>query len=665
MLWLERKALVLAALPAAVYFALTALFGVNVIVWDEWSVIPYLVRFQTGTLTVGDLWLDGNMHRRLFPNLISLFFATQTHLDTKLEMFFSDFLVVVAFVGVYVAVSQAVRRTWTFPFFAGCILFSLAQHENATWGFNIAWDLVLACACVSIAVLRNAALGRSRVAFAMLAATVGAYSSFQGLLIWPAVLIASIVARESRRFLFVWTGAAVVVYAVYFFHIHLEWATPTHTPLLDSVRNPLGMIAFALAMLGTVGGTFATMPNDVPTLSNPLWAAFVLLVGLVFLAFVVSAFARVREISLQDRSTAIYLMTFGLLFVATTTVGRVGAGFDGAATSRYVTYTLLALVGVLIVFTSDSTRHRMRLRAFLMFVALISCTAAFSGIVSGVSIASQRTQALALLPEYETTDAASLRKFVGWDPRALQSFVPIAWKQRLGSFYTDAGREYSGPVPDEAPLEAAFVHDAREVFHIAPTACWQQTLRVFRSVPTFASVYRPEIPDSAVLFIESDDYPSWLANCRTRFLTTAKQSEESRNLVTGPDGDLYLEAGWVWDSVPPRDLHIFGWGGALGPYYGSLNAIPVKPDERYRIAATVDARGVSATQPCFYLAAFPSGTFGMTCVPDGKKTEASSVVTIPKGVAFVRFIALTAGAVVARNAPLTYIDPSVVRVENY
>ncbi len=70
MLWLERKALVLAALPAAVYFALTALFGVNVIVWDEWSVIPYLVRFQTGTLTVGDLWLDGNMHRRLFPNLI-------------------------------------------------------------------------------------------------------------------------------------------------------------------------------------------------------------------------------------------------------------------------------------------------------------------------------------------------------------------------------------------------------------------------------------------------------------------------------------------------------------------------------------------------------------------------------------------------------------------
>ena len=64
-------------------------FGVNVVYWDQWELVPLLDKLYDSSLTFDDLFAQHNEHRIFFPRIIMLGLAYMTQYNTIAEMFFS------------------------------------------------------------------------------------------------------------------------------------------------------------------------------------------------------------------------------------------------------------------------------------------------------------------------------------------------------------------------------------------------------------------------------------------------------------------------------------------------------------------------------------------------------------------------------------------------
>ncbi|MEO8349442.1 MAG: hypothetical protein ABI610_11060, partial [Acidobacteriota bacterium] len=63
---------VAALLPWGLLAALVARNALDVPLIDQWSFVPMIERFYTGTLTAFDLWSQHGEHRLIFPRLVML-----------------------------------------------------------------------------------------------------------------------------------------------------------------------------------------------------------------------------------------------------------------------------------------------------------------------------------------------------------------------------------------------------------------------------------------------------------------------------------------------------------------------------------------------------------------------------------------------------------------
>jgi hypothetical protein len=75
--------------PAVICFLYIMKYGINVIYWDEWLLVPLFAKLYTGHLAFKDLIAQHNEHRILFPRVIMLILGTISHYNTKYEMYFS------------------------------------------------------------------------------------------------------------------------------------------------------------------------------------------------------------------------------------------------------------------------------------------------------------------------------------------------------------------------------------------------------------------------------------------------------------------------------------------------------------------------------------------------------------------------------------------------
>jgi hypothetical protein len=73
--------------PAILYFWYVHAYGVNVIFWDEWDVVPAIHNWYQHTLTFSMLWAQYNEHRMIIPKLLDLLSARLTHFNTKDSMY--------------------------------------------------------------------------------------------------------------------------------------------------------------------------------------------------------------------------------------------------------------------------------------------------------------------------------------------------------------------------------------------------------------------------------------------------------------------------------------------------------------------------------------------------------------------------------------------------
>ena len=326
------------AAPVVGYLLLVRGYSLNVVTGDQWDDVVMIGRSHAHLFDWSSLWAQHNENRIFFPNLIVLLLAHTTAFNVQVEEYLS-FVLLLASTGLIIGAYK--RGTPDTPWLYLCpvaiLMLSVVQYENALWGFQMAWYLVLLCLALSLFLLDRMDSSSVPFTIAILSAVVGSFSSLQGLLIWPAGLLVLFLCRRRGLHIVVWLVAAALTASLYFYNWNPSTGTPKHN---YAWQHPIIAIKFFLFMMGDVVGMHVAYGGSI----NYAVVAFGLVVTLLSLFTLVVGFR--SRVDGDGRAIGMALILVSLLFAAIVTFGRVALGLFDASSSRYTTFTLLAVVGI-------------------------------------------------------------------------------------------------------------------------------------------------------------------------------------------------------------------------------------------------------------------------------------------------------------------------------
>jgi hypothetical protein len=332
----------------AAYLIFVIHYSVNGLLLDDWSFVHLVHAAMHGRLTLGELWSQHNENRMFVPNVMMVTLAVVTHDDTRTAMIVSVLVFVASFVLFLLVLQTYLRRRLSVVtvLATGVVWFSLADWQNALWGFQFAWYLVLFLLMALLLLLIAIPIERrGPVAFtgAVAIAVVASYSSAQGVFLWAVGLLCLLWPlrgsprrwpHRAQREIVVWIGAALVTTAIYFWRLQ---ATQTGFSS-SSWRHPLELLQSVLA---NVGGVFPTTSPDVG-IHEVIGSVLVLSA-----AFVVVMSFRERRASPQS-SLPVALILFTILFDPSVASNRLAFGVVPSLAPRYTMANLLLFLAIIV-----------------------------------------------------------------------------------------------------------------------------------------------------------------------------------------------------------------------------------------------------------------------------------------------------------------------------
>jgi hypothetical protein len=316
-------------------FVLIHRYAMNVTYYDQWADVALIRRAHDGTLTLGALWGQYNENRILFPNLVVLLVYYTTHYNVVVE----DYLSGVAMCGsaAFVVLTHR-RRSPGMPVIAyvpvALVLLSAAVTTDALDPFDFSWCLALLAFGATLYIVDRPRLTWLSLAAAIATAVVGSYSTLQGLLIWPAVLVLLWLRRRSWAAIGTWVASMAATTVVYFFHFSLG----TNGVFAGRAKGLPAMATFGISEVGNVIGNQEGAHTDFIVGSCVLVVACIALV------------VGVRKDRAGGAPIGVALLVFGLLFVLVAAKGRTYLGL--AAAFRYAPFVLDIWVGSYLVLLS-------------------------------------------------------------------------------------------------------------------------------------------------------------------------------------------------------------------------------------------------------------------------------------------------------------------------
>jgi hypothetical protein len=330
--WLIPVATLLGfAIPAVSYLWMIHGYGVNVIYLDQWADVVLIGHAHSGTLQLSTLWSQHYENRIFFPNLIVLALAYTTHFNVVGEEYLSALMLFGATALVICAHKRrSPERRWIWYCPVAFLLLSLAQADNALWGFQMAWYLVLLMTALALFLLDQEPQRWFVFGGAIAAAAIASFSSLQGLLVWPAGLLLIYLRRRPRHLAIAWIGSAVLVGVIYFVGFSFNASQTNQT-------NPTAVFTFFFRVVGDIVGE--TQPGALVTVFGS-----VLVVAAIW---ALVRFAVGGRTSTGGRPFALSLILFGLLFSVVTAYGRSGYYALGVSVEyRYTVFAIFVLVGL-------------------------------------------------------------------------------------------------------------------------------------------------------------------------------------------------------------------------------------------------------------------------------------------------------------------------------
>ncbi|MEG4065909.1 hypothetical protein QUA42_00915 [Microcoleus sp. Pol11C2] len=262
-------------IPVLLLIGFVANFSVNVPVDDEWRLASLFQKIAAGNVTFNDFWGLHSNHRILFPKIIIAVLAFASRWNINYQLCVSIGLAAITFIAMYKLSSMQVKKLaddlWHLANILTCILlFSLVQHENWLWGFQLAWFFVNLClvAAVYVLVSNHKLLPNIRISIAAVFCFIASFSLAQGLLSWlasiPAVAALEGNAAQKRKRAIAWMLLFVATCAVY----SIDYHPSRKASIISLLNKPLVVIDYFLSLLGS------------PIVRSPGISAFV---GLVIL----------------------------------------------------------------------------------------------------------------------------------------------------------------------------------------------------------------------------------------------------------------------------------------------------------------------------------------------------------------------------------------------
>lgn len=332
---LRLGAAILIIFPAIVNLLYIHRFGVNIPIYDQWTFIPLFSRLYTGHLTFSDLFAPYNGHRIIVPRLIMLGVGALTHYNNLVEMYLSWVATLAILAVLYASWSRfttnSVLAIWLFVPVAW-LVYGLRQYENIINGWNLQIYLVVLFVLLSLYFLILKEVRPLNVTLSIVFAILSSFCYANGLLIWPAGLLAIWLTRgclKSRRFA-AWSIAGGLTLLIYIWRFGRSSFGPD--PLF-SIHHPETAASF---FASAVGAPYAVT-------SGRAVAFGLLIIASIGVATYTTRFTTLRN---PPGLFSLSLVLFSMLSDGMLTFGRSSLGLEQAMASRYVTFSYPAVLGV-------------------------------------------------------------------------------------------------------------------------------------------------------------------------------------------------------------------------------------------------------------------------------------------------------------------------------
>lgn len=316
-------------------------FGVNMLTsWDEYFYVSFVRDLIEGRPWLHWLYpMQHNEHRMVAMKVLLGWLAVPTRWDAIVHMYISVALAGVTALGLWRLYHRAggTRLLYFAP--VVWLLCNVAGHQNMLLSLQTAFYFTALGAVWALACLAGGGLIRvsAAAAFALLAS----FSTLNGLLIWPAGLLALVGRRASWREVALWLTAACACVWMYF--IRYDSPPQVGSPV-SAIAQPIQLIVFLIRSLGAPSGAGSLVWSFV---AGAVWT--LVLVGLARRVW------RRRRL-LPQQASLVGLVAFGILSLAATAIGRAPFGPEWALASRYVLFSSLALAGTYMLVVVDDVR---------------------------------------------------------------------------------------------------------------------------------------------------------------------------------------------------------------------------------------------------------------------------------------------------------------------
>jgi len=317
------------------------LFGVNVLFWDQWLIVPLFDKYFSGTLTFDDFYSQLNEHRMVFPRLVMLLLGLISKYNSIIEMYFIQFLLFISLCVIFIVI----KKQFEFKFSAiplsfiliPFLVFSWRQCENMLLGIQINFLLVLLSALLAFYfIYLSEECSRFSCLFftgAILWGTVSSFSCAMGLLIWPSgllqILISPVIKKKKLFYSLSWISVCLLEWLLYF----TDYRKPeNHPDTLLFLKKPLIFFQYFFTCLG---GSLSWDKITAPVIGI-----------IIILTFLICLFFLYKNKSLKYNSFWLATGGFSLLIVLSISVGRCGFGVDGTGSGMQVCNILHTLFSI-------------------------------------------------------------------------------------------------------------------------------------------------------------------------------------------------------------------------------------------------------------------------------------------------------------------------------
>jgi len=333
-----KKQALLSLLPIVIVGIYIFAFGLNIPFWDQWGVVPLLVKQHQGTLVFADLIAQHNEHRPLFPRLIWITSAYLTNYNVNVELWI-NFIIAVITLGIFLWqtvhmwIELGVKATGFFVPLTVLLVFNLGQWESWLMGFQTVMFLGMACVVIGFFAIARLS-GYWGLVVGIFLGFISTYSMVNGLFYWPIGVLVIYACSERQRVIrcIIWMISSFICVGYFLF----TWKTESELGWVYLIHNLPIWIIWLLNFLGA-----------------PLFTHYYVAWGFGILSLILLSMISVQVLQ-RHHIVAIMPYISIILFVVATAIvislGRIVGGMPNSVTSRYLTITdwywasLLALI---------------------------------------------------------------------------------------------------------------------------------------------------------------------------------------------------------------------------------------------------------------------------------------------------------------------------------